>query len=120
MDLIRIRDLEVFFRVGVPDAERARPQRLLLDVRMELDFSGAARNDDLAGTIDYFAVTQRLKSFGEGREWKLIEKLASDLAHLVLAEFAPAAARVEVKKFILPETRYVSVATRLEKAAARG
>ena len=31
MDTITIRDLEVFVCVGVPDEERARPQRLLLN-----------------------------------------------------------------------------------------
>ena len=77
---ISVVDLEVFYRVGVTDAERARPQRLLLTVDMDFDFSKAAKTDDIAGTIDYFAVSQRLLKFGEKREWKLIEKLATDLA----------------------------------------
>jgi dihydroneopterin aldolase len=110
MDVIRVCDLEVFYRVGVPAEERANPQRLLLDIRMESDFREAAATDDLTKTIDYFAVTQRLLKFGEGREWKLIEKLAQDIAATILNEFKPAAVRVEVKKFIIPETRYVSVA----------
>jgi dihydroneopterin aldolase len=110
MDVIRICDLEVFYRVGVPDAERVHPQRLLLDVRMEWDFRQAAAGDDLTKTIDYFAVTQRLLQFGEGREWKLIEKLAQDIAATILNDFGAAGVRVEVKKFIIPETRYVSVA----------
>jgi FolB domain-containing protein len=109
MDVIRICDLEVFFRVGVPEEERARPQRLLLDITMEHDFTAAAGSDDLTKTINYFAVTQRLLKFGEGREWKLIEKLAEDIARSILSEFRAVAVRVEVKKFIIPETRYVSV-----------
>ena len=70
----------MFYRVGVPDAERAQPQRLLLTVEMESDFSAAAKSDSIADTIDYYAVTQKLLKFGEGREWKLIEKLAADIA----------------------------------------
>jgi dihydroneopterin aldolase len=107
---IRIVELEVFYRVGVPDAERAQPQRLLLTVELEADVSAAARSDRLADTIDYFAVTQRLRQFGESREWKLIEKLAADIADTILSEFKPLAVKVEVKKFIIPQTRYVSVA----------
>ena len=110
MSKISIVDLEVFYRVGVPDAERAQPQRLLLTVEMEFDFSAAARTDNLADTIDYFAVSQRLLRFGEGRSWKLIEKLATDIANTILIEFKPAAVTLEVKKFIVPEARYVSVA----------
>ena len=106
---ISIVDLEVFYRVGVPDAERAQPQRLLLTVELESDFTAAAKSDGIADTIDYYAVTQRLLQFGEGREWKLIEKLASDIADTVLKEFKPQSVFVEVKKFIIPQARYVSV-----------
>ena len=109
MSQISIVDLEVFYRVGVPDAERAQPQRLLLTVEMEADFSAAAKSDSIADTIDYFAVTQRLLKFGAGREWKLIEKLAADIADAILSEFKPQAASVEVKKFIIPQARHVSV-----------
>jgi FolB domain-containing protein len=113
MSKISIVDLEVFFRVGVPDAERAQAQRLLLTVELEADFTAAAKSDGIADTIDYYAVTQRLLKFGEGREWKLIEKLVSDIADMVLKEFRPSSASVEVKKFIIPQARYVGV--RVEK-----
>jgi dihydroneopterin aldolase len=106
---ISIVDLEVFYRVGVPDAERAQPQRLLLTVGLESDFSAAAKSDDLADTINYFAVSQRLLQFGAGREWRLIEKLAADIADALLAEFKPPRVSVEVKKFIIPEARHISV-----------
>jgi dihydroneopterin aldolase len=109
MAKISIVDLEVFYRIGVPDAERAQPQRLLLTVELESDFSAAAKSDAIADTIDYFAVTQRLLNFGEGREWKLIEKLAADIAGLILVEFKPHSVFVEVKKFIIPQARHVLV-----------
>jgi dihydroneopterin aldolase len=106
---ISIVDLEVFYRVGVPDAERARPQRLLLTVEMESDFSAASKSDGIADTIDYFAVSQRLLKFGEGRSWRLIEKLAADIAGAILSEFKPQSVTVEVKKFVIPQARHVSV-----------
>jgi dihydroneopterin aldolase len=106
---ISIVDLEVFYRVGVPDAERAQPQRLLLTVELESNFSAAATSDSIVDTIDYYAVTQKLLKFGEGREWKLIEKLAADICDSILAEFKPPAVTVEVKKFIIPQARHVAV-----------
>ncbi len=108
-DKISIVDLEVFYRVGVPDAERAQPQRLLLTVEMESDFSAAAKSDGIADTIDYFAVTQRLLKFGDGKSWKLIEKLAADITDTILAEFKPSGVTVEVKKFVIPQAKFVSV-----------
>lgn len=109
MSTITLADLEVHCRVGVPDAERAQPQRLLLTIEMQHDFTRAAATDDLRETIDYYAVSRRLLAFGEGRSWKLIEKLASDIAAMVLADFGATAVTVEVKKFIIPEARHVSV-----------
>ncbi len=109
MSKISIVDLEVFYHVGVPDEERARPQRLLLTLVLEMDFAAAARTDALGDTVNYFAVTQRLLKFGEGRSWKLIEKLAADIGSALLVEFKVSRLSIEVKKFIIPEARYVSV-----------
>ena len=109
MSKITIFDLEVFYCVGVPDEERAKPQRLLLTVDLDFDFSSAAISDRFTKTIDYNAVAQLLLKFGEGRSWKLIEKVANDAAERILTEFQPQGVTVEVKKFPLPEARYVSV-----------
>ena len=106
---ISVVDLEVFYRVGVPEEERAQPQRLLLTVEMQLDFSRAAASDSLADTIDYFAVSQKLLKFGEGKSWKLIEKLAADIREMILSTFTASHVSVEVKKFVIPQARYVSV-----------
>src|SRR5580658_4083309 len=105
MDQIVIQDLEVFYRVGVPEQERAKPQRLLLTIELEHDFTLAAAADNLEQTIDYYHLSRRLLAFGDNREWKLIETLAVDLAALILREFRPARVAVEVKKFVLPEAR---------------
>lgn len=109
MDKITICDLEVFYHVGVPAEERARPQRLLLSVEMQRDFAAAAAADDLAQTIDYHAVCQRLLGFGQDCHWELIETLAVDITNMILTDFAATAVSVEVKKFIIPQARYISV-----------
>ena len=108
-DTITICDLQVHFRVGVTDLERARPQRLLITVEMEKPLASAAASDDLADTIDYFAVCQRLLHFGDDRHWRLIESLAGDIAATLLDEFTPDQVTVTVKKFVIPETRHVAV-----------
>jgi dihydroneopterin aldolase len=112
VDQIIIQDLEVFYRVGVPDQERAQPQRLLLTVELEHDFAAAAQADDLEKTIDYAHLSRRLLGFGDDRHWKLIETLAADLATMILREFKPGGVTIEVKKFVLPEARWVAVRVR--------
>ena len=120
MDAITISDLEVTYRVGVPDVERRYPQRLLVSVEMHDDFSEAARTDDLNQTVDYFQVSQRLLYFGEGKEWKLIEKLAEDLVRMILADFGPLSATVEVKKFVVPQAQHVAVRVTRDQAWLKG
>lgn len=121
MDCITVEDLEVLARVGVPEAERARPQRLLLTLLLGLDVSAAARTEDLARTVDYAAVAKEVREWLAAREWKLIETIAVQVAERLLAAHARRGVVrvvVEVKKFILPGTRHVAV--RVERPARVG
>ena len=111
MSKITIVDLEVNYRVGVTDEERAKPQRLLLTVDMSLDFSVAAVSDRIERTINYQAVAEELLKFGEGRSWKLLEKLVTNIAERIMTQYRPEAVMVEVKKFSIPQARFVSVST---------
>lgn len=115
MSNISIIDLEVFYRVGVTDEERAKPQRLLVTVDMKFDFTSAAVSDRIGRTIDYFTVSQRLLKLGESRNWKLIETVAAEIAEKIIFEFRPENVTVEVKKFSIPEARYVSVSLTKER-----
>lgn len=116
MDTILIQDIEVRFRVGVPDEERAEPQRLLISVELELDCGAAAKTDDLGRTVNYFDVYHSITRLGDNREWKLIETLAEEIAALAMNHELVQVARVEVKKFILPNTRHVAVRIERERA----
>ncbi len=109
-DLIRVVDLEVWTRIGVPDEERAQPQRLLVTLEMRVeDFGPAAATDDISRTIDYFTVAQYVKNFAQERPRKLLETFAEQLAGGLLGAFPIRKITLEVKKFILPDPRYVSV-----------
>jgi 7,8-dihydroneopterin aldolase/epimerase/oxygenase len=109
MSFITIVDLEVFYRVGISEEERAKPQRLLLTLDIKFDFSSAAVSGRIGRTIDYYEVSQRLLKLGETRNWRLIESVATDIAGKILSEFRPESVTIEVKKFSIPEARYVSV-----------
>ena len=111
MSKITIVDLEVFCRVGVTEQERAQPQRLLVTVDMSLDFTIAAVSDRIERTINYQAVADELLKFGENRSWKLLEKLVTNLAERVMTQYSPEEVMVEVKKFSIPQARFVSVST---------
>ena len=108
-DLITLQEVQVRYHVGVPDAERARAQSLRITVRMGLATRRAAQSGDLRHTVDYHQVYRRLLAFGRKRRWKLIETLAEDIATMILMEFGVKTVAVEVRKFILPKARWVSI-----------
>jgi FolB domain-containing protein len=117
MSRISIIDLEIYCRVGVPDEERARPQRLLVTVDMEYDFSSAATSDRIGRTIDYSEVSKKLLKFDQRRSWKIIESLATDISKAIQTEFNPEKVTVEVKKFSVPQAQYVSVTVSAQRPA---
>src|ERR1051325_5875826 len=109
MDKIIISELQVYYRVGITAEERAQPQRLLVTLEMSHDIKPAAERDNLAETIDYAAVSERLMHFGDDCHWELIETVATDLAAMILDQFAPKQVFIQVKKFSIPQASYVGV-----------
>ena len=116
-DEIRIEELELMARVGVPDEERAHPQRLTVSLTLQPPGNFGDLGDDLSRTVDYAAVCEELRRFVSDRQDKLIETLAHEMAEQLLRSFELARVDLELRKFILPETRYV--AARLTRTRPR-
>ena len=109
VDQIIIKGLRVACCVGVPDAERAEPQELLLHVTLFPSKEFGDLEDDIAGTVDYHAVALHIEAVALKRPRKLIETLAEDVAAAILQNFSVRRVRVEIEKFILPNTESVGV-----------
>ena len=109
-DLIRIVDFEVFAHIGVTEEERRAAQRLLITLEMTVaTFAHAAKTDDISRTVNYYDVAQRLALITAKRPRKLLETLAEEIATEVLKNYPMQKLELEIKKFILPGTQYVSV-----------
>ena len=106
---IRIDSLRVKTWIGVPDAERMDAQEIEIDIRIQPSRIFAEMQDDINLTVDYAAVCQRVSEVAAERPRRLIESLAQEICEMILKEFAATSAEVEIRKFILPETRYVAV-----------
>lgn len=107
IDQIHIEQLEVHARVGVPDSERAQPQRLRLNLTFWPKESG--RRDHIADTVNYSEVAASLRRFVGQSDYRLIETLAEEMAGHLLAQFPLRKVAVEVRKFVLPDADHVSV-----------
>ncbi len=114
-DQILIEELELTARLGVPEEERAQPQRLTVSLVLEPKAGFRDLADELARTIDYAAVCAELERFVSGRQDKLLETLAHEMAEYLLAKFNLRRVELELRKFILPQTRFVAVRIAREK-----
>ena len=91
-DRIHIEQLEIFTRIGVPEDERATPQRLTASISI----------------WPYPAVAEEAKSFARDQSLNLIETLADRLAMHLLKTFPMQKVTIELRKFPLADAKYVS------------
>ena len=107
-DQIHIEQLEIFARVGVPEKERATPQRLTVSITLWPKQDTRDLGDQIGRTVNYSAVAEEAKNFARDQSVNLIETLADRLAMHLLGNFAIQEIRVELRKFVLQDAKYVS------------
>lgn len=87
MDTLCLRELKFETVIGTLDWERRVRQVVTLDLEIGLDAKPAATSDQLADTLDYSRLAQRLDEYVSGSEFGLIEALAEACARIVILEF---------------------------------
>ena len=97
-DRLALRGLRAVGRHGILEAERRDGQEFVVDVELGLDTRAAARGDDLAATVHYGELAERLHAAVATDPVDLIETLAQRLADVCLAEPRVAEVRVTVHK----------------------
>lgn len=95
---IVIDGLEVRAIIGVHAHERTLPQRLRLDLRVDVDAAAAAARDELAATLDYSALCRRVTEIATRGRFRLVETLACAIAEALEAEFGARRFRLRVLK----------------------
>jgi len=108
-DRILIKGLRCSAHVGVPESERRRRQRVLLDLELALDLRKAGRSDRVKHTVDYAAVAREVKKLMEGRPFILVEAMAELVAGLILKRFRVKGVTVRIRKFSVSGTKSVGV-----------
>lgn len=96
-DSLQLLGLEVEAVVGVLPEERNAPRKLLLDIRLEGDFSRPAATDDIRDAVDYRRVADHVRAEVRASSDGLIERLALRAAEAALDEAGPAIRRAIVR-----------------------
>lgn len=95
---IRILDLRVDCIVGVYPHERETPQPLFFDLELACELRKSAASDALPDTVDYDALSQRIRSAVEDSECLLLERVAAMVLGLCVETPGVRAATVRVRK----------------------
>ena len=107
-DEIRIEQLEISARIGVPEEERVTPQRLTINISFWPYQQTRDLADNIHNAVNYSVVADETKSFVRSQSVNLIETLADQVAAHLLKTFPIQKVTVEVRKFALPDAKYVS------------
>src|SRR6058998_503387 len=106
-DEIHIEQLEISARIGVPEEERANPQRLIVNISFWPYQQTRDLADKIDRTVNYSAVAEETKRFVRDQSVNLIETLADRLATHLLKTFPIQKVVVELRKFTLEDDKYV-------------
>jgi len=98
MDMITIANLELRTRIGVPEEERKTAQRVRVTVEFATDARAVAAADDAAKGIDYARVAEDIRTLAK-TERRTLERLAEDIAGMIVKKHAADRVTVTVTKF---------------------
>jgi dihydroneopterin aldolase len=85
VDTLRISAIRAWGHTGYFDAEQELGQWFEVDLEIQLDLSRTGDDDELAHTLNYAAVIERVKALVEGSRYRTIERLNTRLCDAVLA-----------------------------------
>lgn len=97
-DKVWIEGLTVLASIGVYDWEQTIKQRLELDIVMYWDNKPAAASDDVVDCLNYAAISEAITEYITTRRFALIERVAEEIAHLLLGHYQLPAVEITVRK----------------------
>jgi len=116
VDRIRICGLRELGVHGVLPEEQLRPQPFEVDVELLVDVQPAGTSDALDDTVDYSAVCEAISRVVSSERHQLLERLATRIAEVCLADTRVQGVVVEVRKLHPPVRAMLDhVAVRIER-----
>ncbi len=95
---IFIKGCQVQCSIGVRPEERQRPQRVRVNVELDLDPHGHDPQEDIARVLDYDIVRDGIARVAGSRHFNLLETLCDEIAALCLARDEVRGVRVSTEK----------------------
>lgn len=93
-----IEQLSVITTIGVYDWEQTIEQKLVFDIEIAWDNRKAAASDDVSDCLSYADISERVIAHVEGGKFALVERVAEEVADLLLETFQSPWVRIKVSK----------------------
>lgn len=87
MDKVFIQGLSIQTTIGFYAWEKEIKQTLVIDLAMGWDTALAAKNDELAKTLDYAEISEAIATFANNNPVDLLETLAERLAQFLMSQY---------------------------------
>lgn len=97
-DRIHIRKLHLRTIIGINPEERVKKQDVVISATLWADLRPAGESDDFAKTVDYKSLKNDIVVLVEESSFYLIEKMAEEIACLILSRTDVLACRITVDK----------------------
>ncbi len=98
IDIVFIEELVVVTTIGVYDWEQTIKQKLVFDIEMGWDNKRASSSDNVEYCLDYAKVSEAIISHVENQNFALVERVAEEVADLLLKRFNSPWVRIKVSK----------------------
>ncbi|MEG9745357.1 bifunctional dihydroneopterin aldolase/7,8-dihydroneopterin epimerase [Enterobacter hormaechei] len=98
MDIVFIEQLSVITTIGVYDWEQTIEQKLVFDIEMGWDNRKSAKSDDVNDCLSYADISETVIAHVEGQRFALIERVAEEVADLLLSRFNSPWVRIKLSK----------------------
>ena len=98
MDIVFIEQLSVITTIGVYDWEQTIEQKLVFDIEMGWDNRKSAKSDDVNDCLSYADISETVIAHVEGQRFALVERVAEEVAELLLPKFNSPWVRIKLSK----------------------
>ena len=98
MDIVFIEQLSVITTIGVYDWEQTIEQKLVFDIEMGWDNRKSAKSEDVNDCLSYADISETVIAHVEGQRFALVERVAEEVADLLLSKFNSPWVRIKLSK----------------------
>jgi len=112
-----VRDLTMLALIGIHDAEKIKPQRIVVNIDLSVQETQTPMPDDISHVVSYEIVVKKCEAIVAEGHVNLVETLADKFAEACLKDKRVLAARVRIEKpDIIPNAKSVGVEIERQRA----